>query len=316
MTTLEQALTDTFAGLADEAPHDLGLLSRVQAATSRRTRARRLSYVVSSLAAVALVAVGLTAMPFGEAKADRFTDPTGFLVDNRGAEQRFPFTPSYLPSTVTGSVSLDVYERYGDARYVGGAQLFLSFRLDSDQQALGDPVTVNGRPGVARCAGGSCYVEWQRKPQQYVTVASSSLSQEEVLRIAEGLKDDPMVQRPRIVVGLLPPDGCHLNPVQPDVTSFNPVDSQKTCPVVVQLAATGSTVPPTGNAATVLESSARIGGYTGKLSELVDASLGGRHFFYAELAVPDGRTLVVTTPSDGRWDRDELDRFVRAIVLP
>jgi hypothetical protein len=316
MTTLEQALTDTFAGLADEAPHDLGLLSRVQAATSRRTRARRLSYVVSSLAAVALVAVGITAMPFGEARADRFTDPTGFLVDNRGAEQRLPFTPTYFPAGASRIPQLDVFPTHGEAKYLfGGPVVTIRYAESYGITRLSNETSVDGIQAFEQCNASVCVLEWYRHPGQHVEI-SADLPLAELHRIAEGLTDTPLVVKPTVVLGLLPAEGCHLNAPLPNGTTYNDVDGSAACPVSVEVVPKGGTVnAPSSGSHSVVASRARIGDYDGTLSELGDAA-GARAFWYAVLDVPDGRKLVVTTPSDGRWDRDELDRFVRAIVLP
>ncbi|HTL24529.1 MAG TPA: hypothetical protein VL281_10910, partial [Mycobacteriales bacterium] len=124
MSTLEQDLADVMAAFAEGAPDDLGLLSRVQAGSRRRTRNRRIGAAVALgglAAAVAVVAVGPVSVPRAQ---NRYADPTGFLVDSRDLQLSFPLTPSYLPPGLDAAPLLEETGHFGTAEYIrdGGAQ--------------------------------------------------------------------------------------------------------------------------------------------------------------------------------------------------
>jgi len=311
MTSLDQALTETFAGVAQGAPDDFGLLSRVQVATKRRTRSRRVVVLAGGLAAAtAVVAVGLNILPGGRTHADRFADPTGFLVDNRSAEKAFPFTPSYLPADVTGDPMLDVYNNYGYADFVPGG-VAISYAA-APGSAKGIATTVDGKPGRLSCGGaGPCLLSWRRSATVHVTVQTDS-TEAETRRIAEGLRDEPIIQKPKIVLGLLPAFGCHLSLITSSSTVYNPIDGGQACPVSVEVLSRGDAETSVGPV-TVIDDPATIGGYTGKL---VGYASDTEQFWQATLDLGGGRRLVVRAPQGHGWDRGELDRFVRAIIVP
>ena len=311
MTSIEQVLADIYAAVALEAPDDLGLLSRVQVASLRRSRSRHLGAVVVALTAVTAVAVGASVLPGGTSHANRFADPTGFLVDNRDAASTFPLTPSYLPSGAKMAPQLDVYTNYGEANYL---DVGVDIRYASTPSGVtGTPTTFGGKPGQLSCPrpGDACRLSWQRSPGTYVTV-QSDLSEAETRRIAQGLRDQPIVQKPKIVFGLLPATGCHLTQIIPNSTVYNPIDGGQACPVSVQVLQRNEPEHPVGPSQ-VIERSASIGGYSGKLIAQQDQA---RQYWQAILALPDGRRLVVNTPQGHGWNRNELDRFVRAIIVP
>jgi|GEM_PF-6288867 len=311
MTSLDQALTETFAAVAQQAPDDLGLLSRVQVATKRRTRSRRVVVLAGGLAAAtAVVAVGLNVLPGGRTHADRFADPTGFLVDNRSAERAFPFTLSYLPAGVTGDPMLDVYNNYGYAEFEpGGVRISYAAAPGS---AKGIATTVDGKPGRLSCGGaGPCLLSWRRSATTYVTVQTDS-TEAETRRIAEGLRDEPIIQKPKVVLGLLPAVGCHLSLITSSSTVYNPIDGGQACPVSVEVLSRGDAETSVGPV-TVIADPATIGGYTGKL---VGYASDIEQFWQATLDLGGGRRLVVRAPQGHGWDRGELDRFVRAIIVP
>jgi hypothetical protein len=318
MSTLEQDLADVMASFAEGAPDDLGLLSRVQAGSRRRTRNRRVGAAVgigAVAAAVAVVAVGPVSIPRAQ---NRYADPTGFLVDSRDLELRFPLTPSFLPPGLDVTPRLEETGHYGTASYLLGGQGGVQVRVshyETQPAVRGAETTVDGEPAAISCTDTQCSLGWQRRPGLYVVVAvnapggdPSSLAHQ----VAEGLRDEPIVHRPRLVLGLTPAKGCLLNDPVGLSTTMNPVDlagTRQACPVSAavyrpdELGQAGF-AEGTGKATTV-------GGYDGWLSEQ-----GRPATWVAVLELRDGRRLVVQTPSSAPWNRAALDRFVRAVIVP
>jgi hypothetical protein len=108
---------------------------------------------------------------------------------------------------------------------------------------------------------------------------------------------------------------------------MNPVDlsgDAATCPVEASVYTTQDATEA-GYADAVGEP-VTVGGYPGWLQErdpVVNETHGDAavtpvtsHQWLAVLRLRDGRRLVVVTPRTGGWDRTELDRFVRAIIVP
>jgi hypothetical protein len=60
----------------------------------------------------------------------------------------------------------------------------------------------------------------------------------------------------------------------------------------------------------------QVGGYRGWLTQRDPRNELTVVTWEAVLRLPEGRRLVVVAPAGGGWDRDALDRFVRAIVIP
>ena len=334
MSTLEQDLTEAMAAFAEGAPDDLGLLSRVQAGSRRRTRNRRIGAAVgigALAAAVALVAVG----PVSVSRAqNRYADPTGFLVDSRDLALRFPLTPTYLPPPgAYSSPLLEETGHYGTAHYMFGTSVQYQVYVNHAEQPFdvtGSPTTVHGSPGTRRCDANSCAVTWQRAPGLFVEVLVSPVTADAPVfaqQVAAGLTDTPIVHRPRLVLGLTPKHGCVLEDPVGLRTSMNPIDlpeAAATCPVEVsvlspQEAAQNGYRDGVGQRV-------HVGGYAGWLQELDPGTNETRgdptvtqryaHQWLAVLELQDGRRLVVLTPRTGGWNRTELDRFVKAVIVP
>jgi hypothetical protein len=145
-----------------------------------------------------------------------------------------------------------------------------------------------------------------------------------------GLRDEPIVHRPHLVLGLTPARGCLLNDPRATATSMNPVDIAGSCPVsaeVLDHAGAAQAGYNDGEGQAV-----HLGGYDGWLQERTEffggmpgasRGLSAPHtrasaipMWVAVLRLEDGRRLVVQTPSTSPWNRTELDRFVRAIGVP
>jgi hypothetical protein len=333
MSTLEQDLTQAMAAFAEGAPDDLGLLSRVQAGSRRRTRNRRIGVAVgigALAAAVAVVAVGPVSVPRAQ---NRYADPTGFLVDSRDLELRFPLTPTYLPPGQYSSPVLEETGHYGSAEYLLGNSVRYQVYVNHAEHAfpsLGSPTTVSGKPGTRACDANSCSVTWQRTSRMFVLVVVSPASPEAGVfaqQVADGLTDTPIVHHPRLVLGLTPKQGCLLDDPIGLRTSMNPVDlpdDAATCPVAASLL-TKEEAAQNGYHDGVGQP-VHVGGYPGWLQQLdpgINETRGDptvvqryAHQWQAVLELQDGRRLVVLTPRTGGWDRDELDRFVKAIIVP
>jgi hypothetical protein len=333
MSTLEQDLADVMAAFAEGAPDDLGLLTRVQAGSRRRTRNRRIGAAVgigALAAAVAVVAVGPVSVPRAQ---NRYADPTGFLVDSRDLALRFPLTPSYLPPGLAPTPLLEETGHFGTAEYLRGDgarhQVYVS-HAERAYPADGSPTAVSGRPATQKCDDNQCSLTWQRAPELFVMVVVTPATSDTAAiahQVAEGLTDTPVVHRPLLVLGLTPAKGCVLNDPVGLSTSMNPIDlpdDAATCPVNASVhskeeAAQAGFPDAAGERVTV-------GGYAGWLQErdpVVNETHGdaavtptASHQWLAVLELRDGRRLVVLTPRTGGWDREELDRFVRAIIVP
>lgn len=338
MSTLEQDLTQAMTRYAEGAPDDLGLLSRVQAGSRRRTRNRRVGLVLGAAAAVVAV-VAVTTSPFGLPKAQsQYADPTGFLVDSRDLALRFPLTPSYLPPGLGDRPPLiEETGHHGSAQYLLGSSSGVQVAIYHSEKPIaqqGTATTVDGRTATQWCDTRGCNLAWQRGPSFYVMVwatgpGSAAAGLPVARQVAESLRDEPIVHRPTLVLGLTPAEGCMLVDPHGLRTSMNPVDLQgarATCPVTAAVYTTEEAAAA-GFADRVGEPTS-VGGYQGWLQER-DSSLPVRRgdpsaapstetlpLWVAVLELRDGRRLAVSTPRTGGWNREALDRFVRAIIVP
>ena len=160
-----------------------------------------------------------------------------------------------------------------------------------------------------------CSVLWRRPAGEYVTVLlertggrdQPALFQAEALKVARGLQATPLRQPPTVVLGLLPPS-CRIARADPETMALiasgpNPLHL---CDVSVSL---GKSVEPDG----YRFKDATLGGRKARIAE---GQSGAMRFWLVGIALPDGRTLGVQVPQGNGWNRAELDRFVRAIVLP
>ncbi len=333
MTDHETRLVDLMTARAQDAPDDLGLLSRVQAASARRTRVRRYGALGAALATVAGVALGASVLTDGKPAADRFADPTGFLVDGRGRVAQFPLTPTYLHPRLSDQVSLNPLDAegvYGSATWqfpkvagTGAPQDMVTVLPSAPKEFPGaTSVTVNGVPGrqSGDCGALTCTITWERDPQQVVQVyvlAASGGAKEEAYRVAGGLVDRPIVVRQALVLGLVPDGDCVLQMPRgfrdgTAATSYNG-DSRCRVGAVLEAVDTGP-ARPAGEAVV-------LGVRSGTLRETsITETRNGvptmLPFWSVSFPVGDDRVLEVTVPRDSGWTRKALDRFVGAIELP
>lgn len=340
MTGLEQHLTSLMTAQAEQAPDDLGLLSRVQAAGARRTRVRRWTALGAVVATVAGVALGASVLTGGKPAADRFTDPTGFLVDGRGLEYRLPFTPSPLPEEYRLGIP-DAIRQDGLLvfTWVGKSGHLVVITVGSAAPASFRPgrETVNGAPAQVGCdrERGVCGVSFLRAPGQFVTINTGRTVQEP-LALARNLLEQDLVLRPKIVLGLVPAHGCFLStPRYTGETNLQSTDRRPSspCPVIVRVVDSDPSPDvelPAGGAPGVSQTRTRttVGGYSATLYETTQVLKPGdrrtENFpdgtyitWTVVIHLQDGRYLAVEyVPKRNGWNREELDRFVRAIIIP
>lgn len=333
MTGLEQHLTGLMTAHAEHAPNDVGLLSRVQAASTRRTRVRRFGALGLAVAIVAGVALGASVLTRGKPQADRFTDPTGFLVDGRNRVASFPLTPTYLHPRLSERPSLDPYDaegRYGSATWrfpkvpgTGAPQDTITLLPTPPREFPGaTSVVVAGRPGHQSqdCSALVCTLTWQRGPAQFAQVYVTSASggaKDEAYRVAAGLVDKPVVVRPALVLGLVPGRGCGMQMPRglDDGSAYTSYFGSNRCAVSAAVEPLDDQAPPPGGKPVVL------GGRAGTLREDTlrtqrNGAPVGAPVWLARFPLAEGRVLLVTVPRDSGWNRAELDRFVRAIIVP
>lgn len=360
MSTLEHEIAAALHGGADKAPDDLGLLGRVQAVSRLRARRRRLAGVTCAVLAVSGIGVGVGLREPARTPVPPSVEPTaaptpagGFLVDGSELARRIRVSAGYLPPELDPTPQLYTVELdgYGEASWFMGATKAIT---DPPQVVLkvsrhrpadlprGEHVDVLGVAGERVCSGAAgardavqtpdkeCTVSWKKSPQEWVTVRVTSYfgaTGPIAERIAGGVRDEDMVVRPFIVLGLVP-RGCVLRQPQRDATVLeSPDGGSSPCDVDVHLVAPGDVpfVMVKGDPVT-------LGGYRGVLGhETLTSSFQGSHpvgvappaatttsrdVIEMSLDIGDGRRLVVTVADVPQWSTAELDRFVGAIVLP
>lgn len=309
MSAVEQDLTQVLHAYAELAPDDLGLLSRVQVASSRRRRRRGIAVVVAAVASVVAVAAGVVSVPHREA-SDRFADPTGFLVDGRESYPKLPVSPSFLPPGTTGKADVYGNGTYGEARWI-----------------LGTPVTLQvsaEKSSLDRCDARECALNVEHRPGQWVmvnvlTVTTGDDARALAQQVLDGLRDEVLEDRPEVLLGLVPAGDCRPQQGVLRSTSISPSGppermASSPCFAGVQLFGPDEADRPRdGNGEEVV-----LGGYEGWLVETDIRRAGGLLVpgWNAVLKTRDGGRLLVSTPRVNGWDREELDRFVRAVILP
>ena len=332
MNDLEQHLTDLMTAHAERSPDDLGLLSRVEAASARRTRVRRFGALGLAVAAVAGVALGATVLTGGKPAADRFSDPTGFLVDGRSRVAQFPLTPGYLHPRLSEKVSIEPYDaagRYGSASWwfpkvpgTGTPQDTITVLPSAPQEFPGaTSVQVNGIAGHESkdCGALVCALTWRRGPAQFVQVLVMSASggaKQEAYAVAAGLVDKPIVAHQVLVLGLVPAADCVLQMPRrfADGTTSTSYIGTGPCAFGASVEVAEVGLAPRGRAV-------HLGGRDGTLNE--ESMRGTRNgkrvlvpVWGAAFPLGNGRQLLLTVPRSGGWNLEELDRFVGAIILP
>lgn len=325
MSSLEQDLTELFTTVAGQAPDDPALLGKVRAGTRRRALRRRTGAALAAVAVLAGGALVATSLP-SRGTASRYADPSGFLVDGRGLSLTFPLSPSYLPAGLAARTPrLRASGGVDEASWDCGvcmapmpAQVVVYVGSSPDVLGPpGSPTTVGPRPASVTCLSSDrrCDLSWKRAPGQYVRVqgVNQAASIAALRRVAEGLRNEPVVHRPRLVLGLVPRAGCRLESATDRRTELVGDSLETACNVRVDLLtpqdlASGQHHDGEGEPVT-------LGGHRGFL-RTSNQGLSVAPSLEALLDAGGGSHLLVTVPDGHGWDRIELDRFVAAIGLP
>lgn len=311
MSALEEDLTSMMTTYADGAPHDFGLLSRVQAQSARRTRARRLGVVATAagLAGVLVVASQLT--PSHRSSLSVATDPSAFFTSGTELEIRFPFT---VPSPPPGNKLITAGEGQVTLSYTSNdTSLEVSVGRHPVVTPLEAPAnrstaTVHGRPATVDCAPGVCHVSWRAATGENVLLSlrdyGASAPRPAALGRAQELQHREQVVRPVLAPGLVP-KGCALAFADADSTLLY---GEPQCDVAVTLAT--ATVRHRGRPVT-------IAGYRGDYRDR--GAVGSDMATPADLVELDlgsGRLLELRLPDGAPWNDSLLEAFVKAVRLP
>jgi hypothetical protein len=316
MNALEQELTDGFARIAQDAPHDLGLLSRVQARMSRRRRGRRYAAAFVAAAVVGVVAVAASVLPGPHKAALKYDkSPEAYFVAHT-TDLTFPFTPTTLTPGAKMPPVVTVAEG-GRLRLVwypdgNGTQDDLDIAVSSaamseDPQHLSggvehQVVTVRGEQGLLACSDiYNCALSWHDAQGSFVRIVylGSSLEQAtaRLLAVAEGLQVKPHATRLMLRVGLIP-TGCTVKSVTQNRLELSGPAEQ--CHVWVGL-------PPS------MRYSGRPVTYGGRHGvEALGDDKTQRQVFLTDAHLR-GETISVAVPIT--WQRNLIDAFTKAIVV-
>ena len=183
-------------------------------------------------------------------------------------------------------------------------------------------VRVNGLPGrqSGDCSTLTCTLTWQRRPGQVLQVfvrAASGGAKEEVYKVAAGLVDRPIVVKQVLVLGLVPDADCILQMPRSfsDGTASTSYVGESPCgfgasvePVGVGSALPGGRAVVLGDRAGTLQEITRRETHNGVPMQI--------RMWAARFPLGDSRVLLLGVPRDGGWTMPELDRFVRAIIVP
>jgi len=311
--------------VADEAPHDLGLLSRVQVRSRRRARVRRIGALSGVAAAVALVVAGVTLLPGGARSSVRYTTPPDeFFMSGKALDLRFPWVVQGLPNGLTqDEVVLGRTVDTTSATWTrggSGGEVALSITTGPrdlhgmlDQPTKVTAVTVrNHDDGRLACRPGTCELSWQERPGEWLdvyrdlgTAADASIP---TLTVAAHLVRHEVVRHQALVMGAVPV-GCRIG--------F--VDAHSTLLTGSGVCERAAAVVYTGTIPTNLHGKAvDIAGHQGILltQRGVLGNASDQKAFRAELHLDRGRVLEVLVPADHGWNEQLLRYFVEHLTLP
>lgn len=317
MNLTEHELPQLLREHASQAPGADGLLAAVHRRSRRRARRRAavgaMATVAVFTATASVVAGGRTGnvevvLAWQNASQSTFLVPTDLRPS-------FPLTPAYLPPGLAANPQLSAergtqnaeWERVG--RGLDGPLSGLSVTVsptvpDEDVLVPTEPVDIDGTTADLRRNEGSISLTWQRAPQQWVHLSSfAPVSETQTLSFARSLRDEPLQEEASFELDVTPEDfvlaayqGSGLTLGPPDGLP-NPQDDPRSVAVAVRRASEAT--DGGGTAVRVRERS-------GWLSEA-----NGR--YHLVLILAGDLRLDVSTPSDDRWNREELARFVNGI---
>ena len=320
MNLTERDLPHLMREHASEAPGAEGLLAAVHTRSRRRARRRAAVGAMATVAvftmtaSIVVVADGRTGggevvLAFQNASQSNFLVPTDLRPS-------FPLTPSYLPPRIKAEIRLSAergtqtaawerVERGLDGPLSGLSVTVFPIKPDEDTAVLAEPVDIDGATAaLRRYEGGMTALTWRRGPQQWVNVNSAApITEAQMLSFARSLRDEPVQQQASFELAVTPADfvlaayqGSGLT-LGPRDGSPNPQDDARSVVVAVRRASEA-----TDGGGTAV----RIGERGGWLSE-------SNRRYQLVLRLDAGLRLDVSTPSDGRWNREELARFVNGI---
>jgi hypothetical protein len=239
---------------------------------------------------------------------------SNFLVQT-DLRPSFPLTPSYLPPGLdadprlsaergTQTAAWERVERGHDGTLSGLSVTVSPNEPDQDVRVPAEPVDIGGTTADLRRHEAMNALTWQRAPQQWVHVSSfAPVTEAQTLSFARSLRDEPVQEKASFELDVTPADfvlaayqGAGLTLGPPD-GSPNPQDDPRSVVVAVRRASEATD----GRGTAV-----RVGERSGWLSDA-----NGRYQLVLRLA--GNLRLDVSTPSDGRWNREELARFVNGI---
>lgn len=319
MNTTELELPNVLHEHAAEAPGAEGLLAAVHARSRRKARRRTAAGAFATVAVfTATAGVAFTGGPsrsepvvldWQNAFHSNFLVPTDLRPS-------FPLSAGYLPPGVapeprlsaergTASASWERLEGGQDGPLSALSVSVFTSRPDEDARTAATPVDVGGAPAALRRYEALTAITWQRTPQQWVHVSGfAPVTEAETVAFARALRDEPLRQSASFVLEVTPQDYV-LAEFHGTGLTLGPVDgipNAQDDPRSVTVALRRASAAIDGNGTAV-----RVGERTGWLKEA-----NGRHQLV--LRMEGDLRLDVTTPATGRWNREELARFVNGII--
>jgi hypothetical protein len=324
MSTVEEELADLLARRAATVPADPRLLAAVKARSRRQALRQRAGLAVVAVAAlvaglvvVPSVVLGRTQPSAGTSIGSGVAAPTAFLVGAPRLAPSFPLTPSYLPAGVKrqpeqGKEPGSSYVSYVSTK--GGwpavdLQVF-SIRPPADGLVKAIPATVQGRPGELVLDQKHLYVSvtWLARPGRWISVTGSNrwATRDGVLRVANGLLDQPLAGAPAFRIALAPA-GFILDGFAPNSVSLAP--------------SAGRPKPPQSDPRTITVSvnraSARTDGHgkrvsVGNRSGWLTTTRAGEYSLVLKLSATT--RLEIVTPVAAPWNEEELGRFAAGVT--
>lgn len=316
MSALEQDLRATFSALAEEAPGNDYLLTRVTARARRRTRARRVGMLAGAATAAAAVVLVATVHQDRPSSLRYSHDPGDFFQDGSHLHLSVPLTlrpPAdfggpRLEGTPYGSTL-----SWNNRDHSAALTMSLSSETTDEQDVDPDlgPVTtattqVRGHAARLRCNPSSCAVVWRESPSLVVSIlfqTSVHADRTKVVDIAGTLRRAHLVVKQQLVLSLVPED-CRLAEATVEATVLT---GPRDCEHVYASVLTGRRFTITGQHRLVDGRDAVIGSYG------VDGDPLAPLAFRMQLRLSDGRILEVMAPQHSHWDEDLLVDFARGV---